>query len=307
MAKLFACVHLTGSWFRDSRSQALRAFGRNDELALTQARQCVDELCARLRQRQPARREGVTVEKKSRQGEGIEKIVQRRRRAVLAHVLAQEEDRKPHQLVAIRFAGGARHRPARPRRYEDELVLCAGRGASRQVQPEPEFGEEVELKARDHRRDRLRVLEPVQDRLQCVVDRGMRLAFGKEPARGGEMGDPMQRMRLIQKTGSAQIGRLDEVKPEMLVEPRPPGCAHRISSLQDPAQSRSRTAAHQPEMAPMGSGHQFKDDAGFAVALDAEYDAFVDPFHDAYLYILRMRAPRGAARYSFGNSKPIAR
>jgi hypothetical protein len=58
----------------------------------------------------------------------------------------------------------------------------------------------------------------------------------------------------------------------------------------------------------MGAGHQFKDDARFAVALDAEYDAFVDPFHGAYLYILRMRAaPRRAALYSFGNSKPIAR
>jgi hypothetical protein len=44
------------------------------------------------------------------------------------------------------------------------------------------------------------------------------------------------------------------------------------------------------------------------VALDAEYDAFVDPFHGAYLYILRMRtAPGRAALYSFGNSRPIAR
>src|SRR6516225_4332698 len=98
------------------------------------------------------------------------------------------------------------------------------------------------------------------------------------------MGDPMQRMRLVQKTGGAQICRLDEVMPEMFVEPRPPGRAHRVAGLQDTAQSRSRSAAHQPEMAPMRTGHQFKNDASLTVALDAEYDAFVDPFHGAYLY-----------------------
>ena len=97
------------------------------------------------------------------------------------------------------------------------------------------------------------------------------------------MDDSMQRMRLVQKTGGAQICRLDEVMPEMFVEPRPPGCAHLVAELQDAAQSRPRPAAHQPEVAPMRTGHQFKNDTGLAVALDAKYGAFVDPFHGAYL------------------------
>src|SRR4029077_9400590 len=125
----------------------------------------------------------------------------------------------------------------------------------------------------------------------------MRLAFGKEPAQGRKMGDPMQRMRLVQKTRRAQIGRLDEVKPEMLVEPRPPGCAHGVSGLQDAAQSRPRSATYQSEVTPMRSRHQFENDAGLPVALDAEYDAFVDPFHGAYLHnsCVRTRHPGRAA------------
>jgi hypothetical protein len=35
-------------------------------------------------------------------------------------------------------------------------------------------------------------------------------------------------------------------------------------------------------MAPMSMRHQFENDAGLAVALDAEHDAFVDPFHGVF-------------------------
>src|SRR5215469_11555768 len=120
------------------------------------------------------------------------------------------------------------------------------------------------------------------------------------------MGHPMQRICLVQKTRGAQIGRFDEVKTEMLVEPRAPGRAHRVAGLQDAAQTRPRSAAHQPKMAPMRPRHQFENDTAFAVALDAEYDAFVHPFHAGYLYIYAYERSI-ALFYSFGNSSPIAR
>ena len=68
---------------------------------------------------------------------------------------------------------------------------------------------------------------------------------------------------------------------------------HRCTFYQiDPLRAR-----HQAEMAAVRLRHQFKNDARLAMALDAEHDAFVDPFHGIYL----------VAGHSFGNSKPISR
>src|SRR6266702_4866609 len=82
------------------------------------------------------------------------------------------------------------------------------------------------------------------------------------------------------EAGHAQRRSLHEVKPEMLIKPRPPGRAHRIAGLQNAAQARAGSAAHQPKVAAMRMRHQFENDAALAVALGAEHDAFVDPFHD---------------------------
>ena len=107
----------------------------------------------------------------------------------------------------------------------------------------------------------------------------MRLALGEKPRQGGKVSDPVERVRLVHKAGGAQIGGFHKIMPEMLIKPRPPGGAHGIARLQDAAQPRARAAAHQPKMAAMRPRHQFEDDAGLAVALDAKDDSFVDPFH----------------------------
>src|SRR5271170_1884870 len=67
--------------------------------------------------------------------------------------------------------------------------------------------------------------------------------------------------------------------PEMLIEPRPPGRPNGVAGLQHPAQPRAGTAAHQAEMPAVLVRHQFKNDARFAMAFDAEHNAFVDPLH----------------------------
>ena len=107
----------------------------------------------------------------------------------------------------------------------------------------------------------------------------MRLAFGQQPAQGGEMGDAMHGMRGGEETGGTQIDALDRVIAEMVVEPRPPGRAQRIAGLQHPAQPRTGTAAHQAEMAAVLERHQFENDARLAVAPHAEHDAFIGPLH----------------------------
>ena len=113
----------------------------------------------------------------------------------------------------------------------------------------------------------------------------------------------------LEKSGGAQVRPLDRVVAEMVVEPRPPGGAQRISRLQHPAQPRAGAAANEPEMAAALMRHQFENDAGLAVALDAEHDAFVGPLHGRYVASFRGRAKRGARqrRHSLGNSSPISR
>jgi len=82
------------------------------------------------------------------------------------------------------------------------------------------------------------------------------------------------------EAGHAQRRSFHEVMPEMLIKPRPPGRLHRIARLQNAAQARAGSAAHQPKVPAMRMRHQFQNNAGLTVAPDAEHDAFVDPFHD---------------------------
>ena len=87
-------------------------------------------------------------------------------------------------------------------------------------------------------------------------------------------------MRRGKNAAGAQIRSFDRVVAEMLVEPRPPGGGD--PSCPAAASARRRepaAAAHQAEMAAVLARHQFENGARLAVALDAEHDAFVGPFH----------------------------
>ena len=86
---------------------------------------------------------------------------------------------------------------------------------------------------------------------------------------------------------------------EMLVEPRPPGRAQRIARLQHAAQPRAGAAAHQAEMPAALLRHQFENDAGLAMAFDAEHDAFIGPLHRVYVkqFTLSKNTFPGAAQH----------
>ena len=132
----------------------------------------------------------MALEKKAGQRKGIGEVGGGGGLVVLA-----QEARKPHQLVAIRLAGGARDGAAGARRDIDEIGRRAGGGAGGQIEAEAKLGEESELEARDHRRYRCPIVERVEDRFQRGMDARMRLAFGQQPAQGGEMGDAVHGMR----------------------------------------------------------------------------------------------------------------
>src|SRR5215470_11559745 len=101
------------------------------------------------------------------------------------------------------------------------------------------------------------------------------------------MGDAMHGVGGGEKACGTQVDTLHGVVAEVIVKPRPPSGAQRVPRLQDPAQTGTCAAAHQPEMAPALLRQQFEDDAGFAMALDAEHDAFIDPLHGTYVYTTR--------------------
>ncbi len=105
----------------------------------------------------------------------------------------------------------------------------------------------------------------------------------------------MHGMRSGEKPGRAQIDALDRVVAEMVIEPRPPGRAQRVPGLQNPAQPRSGAAADKPKMAAALLRHQFENDAGLAVALGAEHDAFIGPLH-GQVSMYDSPSFRGAAR-----------
>ncbi len=109
----------------------------------------------------------------------------------------------------------------------------------------------------------------------------MRVALRQQPHQRGQVADPINRMRRREKTGGPQIHRFDRVVAEMLIEPRTPCRTDGIARLQHRLKSRSKSATHKPEMAAVLARHQFKDSACLAVPLDADYDAFIGPLHDA--------------------------
>src|SRR5271155_2751581 len=164
----------------------------------------------------------------------------------------------------------------------------------------------------------------VEDFLERGMDRRVLLAFGEQAAQRRQMGHAVYGRGRREETCRAQIEALDCVKPEMLVEPRPPGRAQRIARLQHAAHAPAGAAAHQAEVPAVPARHQFENDAGFAVALDAEHNAFIGPLHGRNVICLsssekgdypetamrRFLEPppsRAMTSQSFGNSKPISR
>src|SRR6185437_5279095 len=118
------------------------------------------------------------------------------------------------------------------------------------------------------------------------------------------MSDAMHGMGGGEEARSPQMETLNRVIAEVIVEPRPPGGAQRVSRLQNPAQAGTRAAAHEPEMAAALLRHQFENDAGFAVALDAEHSAFVGPLYRGYVCASPSfrDGPKGRARNPYSRS-----
>src|SRR5208282_1065420 len=110
----------------------------------------------------------------------------------------------------------------------------------------------------------------------------------------------VDRMRRREESRRAQIGPLDRVMAEMLIEPRPPGRAQRVARLQHAAQARAGAAAHQAEMAAVPARHQFDNDARLAVALGAEHDGFIGPLHG----LPSFRGARSASPESINTNLP---
>ena len=97
------------------------------------------------------------------------------------------------------------------------------------------------------------------------------------------MGHAVHGVGRRQKARGSQMRTIDRIIAEVIVEPRPPGRAQRIPWLQNTPHSGACATAHQPQMAPAFLRHQFNNDTGLAVALNAEHNGFIGPLHVDYV------------------------
>ena len=72
------------------------------------------------------------------------------------------------------------------------------------------------------------------------VDLRMRIAFRQQATERGDVHEPIERVRGIEKASRGEIEPLHRVMTQMLVEPCPPGDADAIARLQH---GRSRAPA----------------------------------------------------------------
>src|SRR6516162_7476532 len=107
----------------------------------------------------------------------------------------------------------------------------------------------------------------------------MRIALRQQPAQRGEMVEPVERVRRREERGGTQVGPLDDVIAEVLIEPGTPGCAHPVARLQDGLEPRAGAAADETEMAPVFARHQLGDGIGLAMTPRAEHNPDIGPLH----------------------------
>src|ERR1700741_118596 len=119
----------------------------------------------------------------------------------------------------------------------------------------------------------------IENFLERDIKAAMRVALGQEPHQGSQMGDAINRVRDRKITRRTQAQALNCIIAEMLVQARSPGRAHAVAWLQDRFEPRTKSAAHETQMAPMVTRHQLEDAIRLPVPLDPQYDAFIRPLH----------------------------
>src|SRR6478735_9390522 len=132
------------------------------------------------------------------------------------------------------------------------MVLPARR-AGREIEPEAELGQELQLEAHDTRAGMAGNGEAVEHLVQGGMELRVRVAFGQHAAERGEMRDAVEGVRDRQERRRARIDGLDRVVTEMLIEPCAPDAADAVARLQYRSQPGARPSPHQTEMAAVGA------------------------------------------------------
>ena len=109
------------------------------------------------------------------------------------------------------------------------------------------------------RRSGAGVVEIIQRAIELIVDLLVRIAFRQQPRQRRQMGHAIDRVRGCEQVRRAQPGTFDDIRAEMLVEPRPPHRAHAVSRLQQGPHPRAGAAAHQAQMTAMPTRQEFDD------------------------------------------------
>src|SRR5690606_18988450 len=98
----------------------------------------------------------------------------------LARLRADEKRRQTKEAVPPRFARRAADRRAASRRDIDESLARAGRGALAEIEPEAKLLKQAKLPAHIDGGPDIRILHRIEQKLEALIERGMRLPLGND-------------------------------------------------------------------------------------------------------------------------------
>lgn len=196
----------------------------------------------------------------------------------------QEAGERQHPVL-VGFAGAAADGAAGPGTDVDQVVDGARGGATREVQAEPQVGQQARLETHEHRRPDLGVGEGFAERLEGQEGAGMRLALGQSAGHdGGRGGDAGQGQGVVEQLRRPGPGGLQAGRTELF------GDAGAVARQDPRAGLEQRPDAPRAAAGDMGGpaavpGRQQVDDgAVLAVRAGGQHEGVVGEFHPIKLW-----------------------
>ena len=142
-----------------------------------------------------------------------------------------QEPRQRQKPVLIRPAGLGRHRPARLRRHEGQVLLGASGRAGGQIEAEPQLVEQLQLPAHQQPGPDVAVADMGEHQRRRIVERPMRIALRQKARQGAKRAEPGQSQPVVEHQRGTGVEQLDGIGPQMLRETRPPARLDAVARL----------------------------------------------------------------------------
>ena len=240
----------------------------------------LDHPDSRRWQRTVQRAEDERLEEMARQAEARRQITR------LEPGLGREQEAGQRQHpVLVRLARAAADGPAGPGTDVDQVVDRAGGRAAREVQPEPQVGQQPRLEPHEHRRPDLGVGERLAQRLEGQEGAGMRLALGQGARHDGRRGgDAGQGPGIVEQRRRPRARRLEAGRAELLGDAGAVARQHPGAGLEQRADAPGTAAGDMGGPAAVPGRQQIDDGAVLAVRTGGQHEGVVGEFHPIKLW-----------------------